>query len=439
MRTPRIETKRLLLREIEETDVNDIFNCWMQDEDVSRYMCWKASNDRKDAKEFVEFELGNLDNAQWNRWIIVLQETREIIGTCLIFYNDEEENWDISYNLGKKYWGKGYVTEAMREVMKYAVDEMKIKECIAIHAVENPASGRVMEKLGFRHEKEVPYECNGGTIHTTGKYYRFQVEEKEMPSYFIEGLQGSGKSTLAGQLSRKMPGYEVFREGDYSPVELAWCAYVTEEQYESILRRYHDLMDEIQDKTVREEEHRIISYTQILTDIEGFHKEMGKYEIYNGNWDRETFEHIILHRFEKWNGVGQIFECSIFQNIIENQLLYLMMKEDEILDFYRKVKKVLADKSYKIIYLDVENVHREIEIIRKERVDHAGNELWFPLMVQYMEQSPYGKKHSLRGMDGLVRHFERRKKLEHRILHDIFKENAILVKEKGGYWKTMRS
>ena len=43
MKTPRIHTDRLLLREIYETDVNDIFGCWMQDEDVSRYMCWKAS------------------------------------------------------------------------------------------------------------------------------------------------------------------------------------------------------------------------------------------------------------------------------------------------------------------------------------------------------------------------------------------------------------
>ena len=222
-------------------------------------------------------------------------------------------------------------------------------------------------------------------------------------------------------------------------MELAWCAYVTEDQYENILKRYPDLTDEIQDKTVREEEHRIISYTQILTDIQGFHKDMEKYEIYNGNLDRESFEHIILHRFAKWNGVGQIFECSIFQNIIENQLLYFMMTDEEILDFYRKLKYVLADKKYKIIYLEMENIRREIEIIRKERVDRAGNELWFPLMVRYMEQSPCGKKHSLCGMDGLVRHFERRKKLEHRILHDIFKENAILVKEKGGYWKTMRS
>lgn len=173
MNTPILETERLLLRPVKEDDVTAIFNCWMQDEDVSRYMCWKASSDINEAKEFVSFELGNLENDGWNRWIIELKEIGEIIGTCLIFYNDEEDNWDISYNLGKKYWGKGYTSEAMKQVMAYAKDILGIQECIAVHAVENPASGRVIEKLGFRYEKEVPYECNGGEIQTVGKYYRW--------------------------------------------------------------------------------------------------------------------------------------------------------------------------------------------------------------------------------------------------------------------------
>ena len=43
-------------------------------------------------------------------------------------------------------------------------------------------------------------------------------------TYFIEGLQGAGKTTLAANLSEKYPRHKVFREGDYSPVELAWCA-----------------------------------------------------------------------------------------------------------------------------------------------------------------------------------------------------------------------
>ena len=60
MITPKLETDRLILREIHSDDTEAIFNCWMQDENVSRYMWWKASDDINEAKEFVEFELGNL-------------------------------------------------------------------------------------------------------------------------------------------------------------------------------------------------------------------------------------------------------------------------------------------------------------------------------------------------------------------------------------------
>ena len=115
-------------------------------------------------------------------------------------------------------------------------------------------------------------------------------------NYFVEGLQGAGKSTLVGALSAKLPEYKVFREGDYSPVELAWCAYVTETQYGEILARYPALEQEIVDKTVFEDDRRIICYTQILTDVEGFHKDLERYEIYNGNVAKDLFENIILSR-----------------------------------------------------------------------------------------------------------------------------------------------
>ena len=109
MKTPRIETDRLLLREIQETDIGDIFDCWMQDEEVPKYMCWKDSCDIGETRNFVRFELEQIENEKWNRWIIVLKETGTIIGTCLVFYNedDDESHWDISYNLGKQYWGNG--------------------------------------------------------------------------------------------------------------------------------------------------------------------------------------------------------------------------------------------------------------------------------------------------------------------------------------------
>lgn len=249
-------------------------------------------------------------------------------------------------------------------------------------------------------------------------------------NYFIEGLQGAGKTTFVQQFSNTLTDYKVFREGDYSPVELAWCAYVTEEQYNKILLDYPSLNAEIRDKTVTEDEHKIICYTQILTDVPNFHKNLEKFEIYNGNLSGESFENIILQRFKKWNGEGQIFECSIFQNIIENQMLYLMMTDDEILSFYKKLERVLTDKPYKIIYLDMEDIPQGIDIIRKERSDDEGNELWFPMMVRYLEESPYGKEHSLTEMDGLLSHLERRRALEHRVMNEVFKDRTIVVKSK---------
>ena len=256
-------------------------------------------------------------------------------------------------------------------------------------------------------------------------------------NYFIEGLQGAGKSTLLQNLSEKLQDHSVFREGDYCPVELAWCAYVTDEQYQSILQTYPDLKEEIVQKTVEEGNHKIICYTQILTDTPGFHKDLEQYEIYNGNLDKEAFEQVILDRFAKWTGEKQIFECSIFQNIIENQLLYLCMTEEEILSFYRKVKQVLESKEFQILYLDVEDIHNTIEIIRTERSDENGNELWFPLMIRYIEESPYGKEHNLKGMEGLLAHLERRKALEHQIIDEIFSKNTIMLKSKNYELRTI--
>lgn len=256
------------------------------------------------------------------------------------------------------------------------------------------------------------------------------ADEIEDNIFFVEGLQGAGKSTFVQKLSAELTDYEVFCEGDYSPVELAWCAYVTEEQYNKILKKYPSLSEEIKQKTVKEGEHRIICYTKILTDVPNFHRDLETYEIYNGNLDKESFENLILSRFEKWDGERQIFECSIFQNIIENQMLFFMMSDDEILEFYRKLKKVLMNKPFRIIYLDVDDISGTIDIIRKERSDNNGNELWFPLMIKYVEESPYGRKHALTGLDGLLEHLAMRRALEHRIINEIFKEHACIIKSK---------
>ena len=71
-------------------------------------------------------------------------------------------------------------------------------------------------------------------------------------NYFVEGLQGSGKSTLVSKLQELHPKLQAIREGEYSPVELAWCAYLDEEKYPAILEKYPSLRKEIEEKTYSE-------------------------------------------------------------------------------------------------------------------------------------------------------------------------------------------
>ena len=249
-------------------------------------------------------------------------------------------------------------------------------------------------------------------------------------NYFIEGIQGAGKSTLVGKLSEMKPDHKVFREGDYNPVELAWCAYVREEKYREILEKYASIRSEIEEKSHAEDDHMVICYTQILTDIPGFHKDLEQYEIYNARVGREEFENIILSRYSNWDGENQIFECSLLQNIVENQILYFEMQDEEIIAFYKKIADILAQKQYQILYLDTDDVAGSLEVIRKERVDEKGNEIWYQMMLQFLESCPYGKDHGFNGFDDLVAHLEHRKTLEKRILNEVFSEHAVILKSK---------
>ncbi len=248
-------------------------------------------------------------------------------------------------------------------------------------------------------------------------------------NYFIEGLQGSGKSTLVERLSKK-PGGTVFREGDYSPVELAWCAYVTKEEYSQILDKYNEIRTLIEEKSHAENDHMIICYTQVITDVPGFHKDLEQYEIYNGRCPFDRFRKIIFERYKNWNGNGMIFECSLFQNIVEDMILYRNMQDREIMDFYQELADVIRDKDFRVFYLKSGDIEANIGVIRKERSDDNGNEMWFPLMLGYFDESPYAKIKGVSGADELLKHFAHRQELELRICGEIFPDKVKVLESK---------
>ncbi len=259
-------------------------------------------------------------------------------------------------------------------------------------------------------------------------------EGEEGMHVFIEGLQGSGKSTLLQRFAERYPHFHPYREGDYCPVELAWCSYMDQEAYEAVLARYPSLEEEIRRWTVREEGRFIVQYTRILTDTPGFHKDMEKYEIYNGRVDGKTFQTIILQRYEQLAalepGEGNLYECAFFQNIMEEFLLYQQLGEEEILDFYKRLYAVVEKKRFCLYYLYEEEPEACVEQICRERSDEEGNQLWYLLMMEYLKNSPYGKAHRVQGFADLLLHLENRQKLEMRVIREILGNSVRILPAK---------
>ena len=251
-----------------------------------------------------------------------------------------------------------------------------------------------------------------------------------MKNIFIEGIQGMGKSTLLQEVFTKNPELHICREGDYSPVELAWCTWMTEKEYNDILEKYNVLREEIMENTVQEGKHYIVSYTKIITDIPGFHKDLEQFEIYQGRKPLQDFEDIILSRYQQFSGTGYLFECAFMQNIIEDFILFFQLSDDEIIEFYYRLYDRIQKDNFLLLYLYSDEIEESTRIIRKERTDSQGKELWYSLMLDYLVHSPYGKKQGYKGFDDMVTHFRHRQQVELRIVKEIVQERAIVLPAK---------
>ncbi len=249
-------------------------------------------------------------------------------------------------------------------------------------------------------------------------------------NYFVEGLQGSGKSTLVQKLSDLNPGFTAVREGEYSPIELSWCAYMDDDHYHRILEKYPDLRSQIEDKAYSEGCKKIICYTKIATDNRKFYQDLEQYEIYNNRVPFGAFQAIVLERYRKWESDRMIFECSLLQNIVEDMILFRQADDEDILSFYKLIREALGGKDYRMIYLKAKDIRGNLETIRKERSDEQGNEIWFPMMLGFFNNCPYARARGLKGEEDLIRHFMHRQELELRLCKEVFPDRSIIIESK---------
>ncbi len=251
-----------------------------------------------------------------------------------------------------------------------------------------------------------------------------------MKNIFIEGLQGTGKSTLLRRMAKEMPEYKVYYEGDLSPWELAWCSYMRPEEYDAVLAQYPDIADEIRYWTVDEDGRKVVAYTRILTEYEGFHRHMETYEIYNGRRDISEFCQIVRGRMARCKEAGTLSECAFLQNIVEELILFAQWSDDEIVEFYRELFGAVEKEHFLLVYLDSEDIEANVEKIKEERCDEHGRPIWFELMLAYLKESPYGKAHGYETGEHLCAHMRHRRSVELRIVREVLGDNAVVLQAK---------
>src|SRR5205823_10738173 len=83
--------------------------------------------------------------------------TGEVIGFAGLKYLDDVNEVDLGYRFFKEHWGKGLATEASKPVVAYGFEVLRLHRIVGIADIENKASIRVLEKVGFRFEKFTTY------------------------------------------------------------------------------------------------------------------------------------------------------------------------------------------------------------------------------------------------------------------------------------------
>lgn len=145
-----IETERLTLRPFKEGDAEMMYHNWTSDERVAEYCRWYVHENTGITQELLEMYLREAEEGFEYRWAITLKGTDEPVGGIdVVDVTDNGETVEVGYVISHSLWNKGLITEAFGAVIEKLFSS-GVKKVTARHFVDNPASGRVMEKCRLK-------------------------------------------------------------------------------------------------------------------------------------------------------------------------------------------------------------------------------------------------------------------------------------------------
>jgi len=147
---PQLETERLILNAIDPTDIPQIVD-YLQDKVYSDFT---SNIPYPYRKEDAEYWLKLAEEAFANRkgfTFAIRSKDKKLIG-AIGLHDEGSDKAELGYWIGIPYWNKGYVTEAAKAIIDFGFKELNFNKIFATYFPHNPASGKVMEKIGMKKE-----------------------------------------------------------------------------------------------------------------------------------------------------------------------------------------------------------------------------------------------------------------------------------------------
>jgi len=171
---PVLTTKRLVLRPMKIDDAKDLLNYYSDDE-VTRFMNFNSIEKEEKAKEIIENNQERYEKSEMIPWAITLKGEERLIGTCYLSDFSMGAIGTIGYDLSKRYWNVGIMTEALKAVITFGLYQLGLHRIQSFIHPENIASIELLEKLDFKNEGYL-------------RQYQYHYDEKEFRNIFIFSL-----------------------------------------------------------------------------------------------------------------------------------------------------------------------------------------------------------------------------------------------------------